>query len=468
MSDLPSQARPVVCSTLQCQGGLIAGLQADVPRSYRNLSGGESELMSRGRLILLSSSVGIVQRFAQIVATLVTMPLVLHALGLEGFGIWGAAASLAWMTATVDLGIGYATLTAVARAMAAGDIVEARAQVTASLYVALLLASVGLAGTFAAWRLLPPGVETHAYLLAATALSLNIPCSLAAAIWTALQRTYVVWAWELGQVAVTLAGYLTLAQITSDPLAYVAVTFGTLLAFTLGSLLHLFARRPELRPLGTPPATRLGSVLWRGVPYVFLGLSLTLTIHSDNIIALSMLGPEAAGGMTVAQRCCMTAVGLLWVLTQPLWPAFTDAAVHGDRTWLRSHVLGGAVVTAAAAIGGSALIVMFGQTLLDLWLGTRLYLGPPVLWAMAVWIVIPALGRVPDVLLNALGVVWFQVAVAIVYSALAFTLKLTLALHFGIAGILVATGISYGLTHLPAYLWWVRRWVRRQAGPIDN
>ena len=59
--------------------------------------------------------------------------------------------------------------------------------------------------------------------------------------------------------------------------------------------------------------------------------------------------------------------------------------------------------------------------------------------------------------------VWFQVGVAVVYSGLAFALKFTLAPQFGIAGILAATGISYGLTHLPLYIWWVRRWLQRAS-----
>jgi O-antigen/teichoic acid export membrane protein len=193
---------------------------------------------------------------------------------------------------------------------------------------------------------------------------------------------------------------------------------------------------------------------------VLLGLTTMLAVHSDNILALSLLGPEAAGQMAVAQRACMTALGLLWVLTQPLWPAFTDAAVRGDDRWLRTHIVRAAVLVTACAVGGAALLVAFGQQLMELWLGGGLAVDQGVFWAMAAWIVVPALGRIPDVLLNALGVVWFQVGVALVYAAFAFVLKLTLAPRLGIAGILLATGISYGCTHLPAYLWWVWRWMR--------
>jgi len=419
---------------------------------------------TRSRLAALSSAVGIVQRLVQILGTLATMPMVLHALGTDGFGLWGAAVSLAWVTGTVDFGIGAALLTAVARAMGRNDLSEARATVSASLQLALLLAGLVLAVAVPLIHWQAPPAEAPAYLIAAGAVALNIPGSLAGAIWTGLQRAYVTWIWEAVQTVVTIGGLYVLTRFTTDVRLYVAVTFGGILAVNLASLCHLFLRRRDLRPDRLYWAPRLlGGLLRRGAPYVLLGLATTLAVHSDNILALALLGPAASGQMAVVQRACMTALGLLWVLTQPLWPAFTDAVVRGDDRWLRSRVVGGAAVVAACAVGGSALLVAFGRPLLQLWLGGNLNIDQGVFWAMAAWIVVPALGRIPDVLLNALGVVWFQVGVAVVYSALAFGLKLALTPHLGIAGILLATSISYGCTHLPAYVWWVRRWMRRRG-----
>ena len=419
----------------------------------------------RSRRLIVSSTVGILQRTAQILGTLITMPLVLHALGAQAFGIWGAATSLAWMVATVDLGIGNSLLTEVARAMARQDSEEAGRQLAAALYLAATLGVVVLLAAVVILRGGDRSVPAQAYLLATGALALNIPGSLAAAAWSGLQRSDRVWAWEALQTVLTIGGLYVLTRFTADVRWYVAVTFGGLLLANLGSLAHLLLSNAALRPRrGLPSRARVLTLLRRGAPYVALGLAMTLAVHSDNIVALSILGPAAAGQMAVAQRACMTALGLLWVLTQPLWPAFTDAAVRGDDHWLRTHIGRSAALVIVAALGGSVLIVMFGRPLLQLWLHGGLMLDQQVLWAMAVWIIVPALGRIPDVLLNALGVVWFQVAVAIVYSALTFALKLALAPRLGIAGILLATGIGYGLTHLPAYVWWLRRWLRQGDG----
>ncbi len=51
----------------------------------------------------------------------------------ERFGVWGAAASLAWMVFLTDLGTGSALVTLVARAIALDHLDEARRQVAGAL-----------------------------------------------------------------------------------------------------------------------------------------------------------------------------------------------------------------------------------------------------------------------------------------------------------------------------------------------
>ena len=77
----------------------------------------------RGGRAALASAAGVAQRLAQVAGTLVTMPMTLHALGSDGFGVWGAAAAFLWMSIVVDFGVGQALVTSVAQNLARGDIV---------------------------------------------------------------------------------------------------------------------------------------------------------------------------------------------------------------------------------------------------------------------------------------------------------------------------------------------------------
>ncbi len=415
----------------------------------------------RGRQAAFSSFAGVAQRLLQIAGTLIVMPMVLHAVGSEGFGVWAAAASFFWMTVVVDFGVGQALLTSVAQNIARGDILEVRRQIGAALLVSLAL---GLIGTILAVTIIPRVASPQvadAYLIAAVLLSINIPLSLTGNVWTGLQRFHMTSAWETFQTIFTVCGLFALTRFSTDTRYYVAVTAGGLLVANVASTINLYSRYPELLPsLQLPSASRCLALMQRGAPFFILSVAATLAVNLDSVIALSRLGADAASRMAVAQRACLTALGLLWVVTQPLWPAFTDAATRGDYVWVRRGLLRGAFVVTLCTMSGGAILILFGQPLLDLWMGGAMKLGQDVLWAMSAWIAMLSLGRIVDVLLNGLGAVWFQARVAIAYSVLAFLLKFQLAPYFGVAGILASTAIAYGLTYAPAYIWWLTRWLR--------
>lgn len=389
------------------------------------------------------------------------MPFVLNALGKSSFGVWAAAASLTWMVPAIDLGIGNALVTDFARAFAANEKDDVRRLVTTALWLGGAIAILELAGAFMFIPRLAPPNSSDAYLIAAACMALNVPVSFAASLWAGEQRLYVVWMWEAAQSILTGLMMWTLLHLTNDVRYYVAASVGGVLAMSCASLAHFFIVHPEFRPFrALPSLEEIRRLLSKGIPYFILGSGLVLSSHSDNIIALSMLGGDSAAVMAVSQRACMTAFGLLYVLSHPLWPKFVNAAVRGEVSWIKRNFWPAAFVISSAAILGSSLIILFGGRVIDFWLGGALTVGTDILWAIGIWIIVPALGRVPDVLLNALGVVWFQVKVAVVYGALAFGLKIWLAQSWGVAGILAATGVAYALTHLPAYLWWIYRWMR--------
>ena len=87
----------------------------------------------RNRRVVLSASVGVFQRLVQVGSTLVLIPLLLRVLGPAKFGVWGAAASLAWLSGLVDIGTGTALVTMVARSSALDRADQARRHIAGAL-----------------------------------------------------------------------------------------------------------------------------------------------------------------------------------------------------------------------------------------------------------------------------------------------------------------------------------------------
>lgn len=413
---------------------------------------------------------GLIQRSLQIMGTLITMPLVLHALGHKDFGLWAAAVSMVWMANLADLGLGNALLTAITLESTHDNKNKMKLYSTASLYLACVLSLFVGALTLISVRFLTSSSTRDVYQIASLALAINIPASLAGALWSGLQRVYMVWVWEAIQTVLAVIIMLLLTKTTLNVRFYVFTTMGTLLICNYGSLIHVLVKHPELRPgriNGRNLIDMWRKLISKSTPYFLLGLSATLSVSSDNIIALSILGPEAAARMAILQRAGMSAYSLIWSITQSLWPAYADAAERGDHAWIRRHLISGMALVILCLLVGCSVLIIFGQRMLEIWLGESLKFNSEMLWAMAAWIAVPALGRIPDLLLNALEVIWFQVLVALIYSCIAFILKLHLASSFGIAGIMMATGIAYSITHLPAYFGWIINWIRRTTS-IDR
>ncbi|HVM94171.1 MAG TPA: hypothetical protein VMT67_15215 [Terriglobales bacterium] len=415
----------------------------------------------RNRRVVASAGFGIFQRLVQVASTLIVMPLLLRALGAAQFGVWGAAASLAWLSGLVDIGTGTALVTLVARSSATNRADLARRHIAGALsigsglatlmFLVALLASLGGSA--------PHGINP--YLIAAIGLAINMPLSAANNVWMALQKGYVASFWELVQTLLTTGGLIAATAFAPNPRVCVAIVYLGLVVSNLGSLIHLFWLHPELHPgrLWLSWAA-IKEVAGQGLLYFLVTLTGALSFLLDNVLALWILGPEASARMTIALRICMTAVGALVVLSQPLWPAFTEAAEKADRRWILKALLRGATLLVGLTVAGSSLLLLFGERLLQWWLGANLGIGSALLWAISAWIVVQALARIPFLLLNGLAVLRYQIVVFSIATGLAFVLKFALAPYLGVAGVLWGTTITVVLIVIPASLWRIGQWAK--------
>ncbi len=399
---------------------------------------GSSSGFSRNHRIITSAGVGAFQRLVQVASTVVLMPVLLRVLGPAQFGVWGATASLAWLSGLMDIGTGAALLTLVARSSAIGDSGASRRHVAGALSLGSALACLILLAGLGAWKLGVPHAAPLLTFLAVAGLALNVPLGSANNVWTALQKGYIAGLWELVQTLLTTAGLLLAATRTTELWAYVAVVYVSLVMANLGSLIHLLHRHPELRPKELlAPVTAVKEVAGKGMMFFIMGLAGGLSFMLDNLLALALLGPEASARMTIAMRICFAALSVLAVLSQPLWPAFAEAAGRGDRHWIRRVLLRGSALLVGATVTGAILLVVFGERLLRWWLHEDLGISKTLLWAIAIWILAQALIRIPHLLLNGLSIVRFQIGVFSLTTLIALGLKFALSPFLGVTGILV-------------------------------
>lgn len=413
----------------------------------------------RNRRVVVSASVGVFQRCVQVGSTLVLMPLLLRVLGPATFGVWGAATSLAWLSGLVDIGTGTALVTLVARSIALESADQARRHVAGALTIGSGLAGLMFLAAFVASLGGRAQGSAGPYFIAAIGLAANLPLSTGNNVWMALQKGYISSFWELVQTLLITTGLIAATVFTRDLRVYVAVVYMGMVSANIGSMVHLFWRHPELRPEGLSVSwTAMREVAGHGVLYFILAVTGSLSFLLDNVLALSLLGPEASARMTIAIRICFTAVGALGVISMPLWPAFAEAAERGDRKWIRKTLVRGTGLLVGLTVAGSSLLLIFGERLLRLWLHTDLGISEGVLWAVSAWVLAHALTRIPSLLLNGLAILRYQIVVFAIATSIALGLKFVLAPYFGVAGILWSTTTVVFLIGIPTFVWRIWRW----------
>jgi O-antigen/teichoic acid export membrane protein len=414
----------------------------------------------RNLSILQTSAAGILQRGAQLLSSLITLPVALHTLGLAGFGVWGAATSLAWLSGLLTLGFGSALITLIPRGLVAGQTEQNRGYVTASLYGGAALATALLLGGAAAIRLFGAKLPGGPFLVASIVLILNIPLSVSFELWLALQKGHMAALWGTVQTLLGLVFIVIGALSGAGVTLMVAAIYGAMLIANAGSLAHVLYQHHHLRPYRRLPLPALRTVLAQGSQLFAVTIAVSCATAFDNVMALAWLGPAASAQMAVAMRVCITASGMVGAVTQPFWPSFADAFAAQDHGWARRMLKTGMAAVLVLSIGGSGLIVAFGQPVLRWWLHQDLNLPPALLWAMAAWIVGMTLTNVPGSLLNAALKLKPQILILSMAALAGFGLKFLAAQRFGVTGILLVSPALWFTMVGPLYLWLAWRVVR--------
>jgi O-antigen/teichoic acid export membrane protein len=233
------------------------------------------------------------------------------------------------------------------------------------------------------------------------------------------------------------------------------VAGGPAIAMTLNWLQEFVFSRPWLRPRWDKIEIRTGIRLARtGLLFVGLQLAATVAFASDNIIAAQLFGPIAVAQYSVTQRVFVLLPALLSVAAVSLWPAYGEALVHSDRTWIRRTLVRSTLTAIGLTALGSLVIFAGSRLIFGFLIGPALLPPVALMVGFMVWAVLYAFGSVASMLLNAANVIMFQLITASAMAITAVLLKIELGRTLGVAGIIWGTVIAYGLISvLPTLLY---------------
>jgi O-antigen/teichoic acid export membrane protein len=399
-------------------------------------------------------------------AALISVPLTLHYLGAERYGMWMTMSSFIAMFAFADLGIGNGVLNAVAAAHGRDDRGAITGFVSSGFFAlsavaCLLIIVFGLAYPFVPWFKLFNVETAQARAEAGPALSvllvcfaLAIPIGIVQRVQMGLQRGFMASLWQCASSLLGLAGLLAAIHYRAGlPWLVFALAGSPLLAALGNSILFFYWLEPDIAPSARTISRAAAShVVQTGMLFFVLQIAVAVTFASDNVVIAQVLGAESVTDYAVPERMFGFISAILGMALMPLWPAYGEAISRGDHSWVRRILRRSFLISIGLAAAASTCLVLAGPRLMALWVGHAIEPLFLLMLGFGVWKVIEAGGNAIAMFLNGAHVVRVQVVVATITAIVVIVLKVVLVTFIGIPGAIWATVIGYSTcTALPYF-----------------
>ena len=419
----------------------------------------------------LTASATLIQRGLTITISLISVPLTIHYLGAERYGIWLTISSLLLWMALTDFGVaGNALINVLSEADGNGDRRSAQEYVSSAVWTLVGIGVVlGLAAAacfpFIRWNIVfrasgvPVQELNHACALAIAFFILSLPLSVQHSVYNAYQDGFVANVWG---ISTNLASLIALIVVTGLHgglpqlvLALSGVKFVTGLGGTYYQFLH---RYPWLFP--TPSAVRWRCVrrlLTLGAKYMLTQLGAFGMMQSQPIIIAQILGPMSVIPFVVAQKVITLPMEVVYMSTAPLVPAFGEAKARNDWVWIKSAYRKASLGSLAIGLPILLVLSVAARPLIRVWAGASAVPEVPLILWLAVYNALGVSIIVAGQLLVGVERVNVLAASVVVCALITITSASVCCYEIGLTGVAVAMALSKLVILWPAQSWAVRR-----------
>jgi O-antigen/teichoic acid export membrane protein len=411
---------------------------------------------------------------AGLLVNAVTVPLTVHYLGSEGYGLWITISSAITMFFVLDIGIANTLTNLISKAYAAADNTLAATYFATAFWLVVGVATLlGLAGCVFCRHLDWPYIfhihepklaheASFAVAAAFVVFLFALPTSLVSKVLGGYQELHVANLFATGGSIASLIGILAVLHFHGGLAVLVGVYAGCAAGANLICLFWIcFFHKPWMKPWPSRIRWNLvGDIFHSGSQFFLIQIAGLTVFNSDNLIIAHYLSPAQVTPYNVTWRLASYVTAVQALVAPALWPAYSEAYAKGDLAWIRSTYARNRWVTIATLIGGCTLVLFAGRKIISKWAGPAAVPPVDLLWLMCVWMVIFSFTLNQSCLMGAT----YRVAKQAVISPLSAIVNLFLSIlwvrPFGPLGVLLATIVSYVIFIVAVQAWEVRRILR--------
>ena len=435
---------------------------------------GANRGLERYRRAGITASSSLIAKALNILISFLTVPLTIHYLGAERYGVWLTISSLiTWMSMT-DFGLaGNALVNVLAEASGKDDRAGAQHYSASAFWALTGVSALAATISLVTFRMIPwrvvfrvsAATSTHelqmACALTLAFFVLAFPLSTQYSIYSAYQDGFLANIWGIASNALALLALVIVSQSHGGLPQLVLALSGTRATVSIANGFFIFRRYPWLMP--APSAVRwhcIKRLFSLGGKYLVTQLASLGIYQSQPIIITQLLGPAKVVIFVVAYKIIVLPMDLVFMATQPFVSAFGEAKARNDWGWIRGAYRNTTFASLCFGVPLMALIAIIGKPLIRIYAGaaavpsTSLVIWLCIYSLMGIWLMsamqmLAGLERV-----NPLAISLTLCALGVIGSSILLTPR------WGLTGIAVGMAISKLATLWPFQIYEVRRIIR--------
>ncbi len=391
-------------------------------------------------------------RILGMIASFISIRLLIQYLGEEQFGIWSTLLTVMSWAFLFDFGVGNGMRNKVTELLAKGNDLEAGNYVSSGYtligLIALVIWLTVLAGSYMVpWQIVFNTNSISANILGETVrvssffILFNFWIGLINSLLGATQRTSLV---ALGQLISSLFGLILIYFLarTSEPLIVdIAFVYG--ISLTIGNMVlnfWFFKNQPALSPRINLNKCHITPLLTVGLQFFVIQLAVLVIFTTDKIVITQIFGSQHVTHYDVVFKLFGILTFVHGIISAPLWSAYADAYHRCDIDWIKS-TLQQQLIFFIVAVFSVLFLIALTPLAIGIWIGHNFFIPDYLATSMGIFVILSIWNNIFATLLNGIGEIKLQLYLAVVAMMINIPLSIFFAIstYLNVSAVVVAS-----------------------------
>lgn len=408
-----------------------------------------------------------------VIATFLSLPLMIKYLGNEMFGVWATMLTLISWVMLFDLGIGNGLRNKIAESLAKGDLTGAKeyistAYIGVGFISVMLLLFIYVVSYVVNWQaifnttIVSENTLRSSILYLSFFICFNFWLSLVCQIYHGLQRSSVVVFGQFTSNTLALLFIYVLFYYTESSILYLVVSYGIALVLSnlILSLFLFFTYRHISPSLLKPKINKLKPLMNLGIQFFIIQIAVLVMFMTDKMVITQVFGPAQVASYEVVYKLFSVFTIIHILILTPLWPAYNEAYHKKEFDWIRRNVVRQLYFFVCLSLLVT-VVAYFSHSIIKVWVGDSVIIPSYLVPMFLILTVIMMWNNVFGYFIGAIGKLKLGVFITSLSAIFNIPLSLYLArTEFGVSGIVLATCLSILLSSVISplqYLFYVKQ-----------